>query len=111
MEKNRELKENELERVSGGECIRTINGKFAGFLSYEDAPNEGIATYRDHLRCTLNVGGKSGTCIEAFTDDGVIISGIEADNSIDWDGDYDRIRFQKIDRDETGAPQYWFFKA
>ena len=107
--KNKKLNEKELESVSGGECIRRNGDGTFTWLKFDDAPSEGVAIFLGYQRCTLNVGGIEGTCIEAVTDDGVLMYGIEAEQSIGGDIEPNRIRFKKIDRDKDGSPQYWFY--
>ena len=106
--KNRELKDSELEAATGGCFYKHDDGSITE-VHYDDAPNEGIATFVTAQRHYLSVGEKAGTCIIAVTDNGLIISGIMMDDG-DWGNN--QLRFKKIDMSpEGGFAQYWFYNA
>lgn len=107
--KNRELKDNELEAATGGCYYKHDDGSITE-VHYDDAPNEGIATFVTAQRHCLSVGGKEWTCIIAVTGNGLTISGIMMDDSDDWGSN--QLKFKKIDMSTKGGfAQNWFYNA
>ena len=101
-----ELKDEELGKAVGGCYYKHEDGSITEVF-YDDAPDEGVATFANAYRSMLSVGGKEGTHIVAITDNGLVISGIMADGN--WGEG--QMRFKKIDiGTEGGFAQYWFYK-
>ena len=107
--RNMEMKDEELEAAVGGCCYHHEDGSVTEVF-FDDAPDEGTATFKGLFRSYLEVGTKGGSLASAVTENGLWISGIIADGSQISEGEL--VRFKKIDRSEDGGfAQYWFYKA